>query len=116
MLKLNDLSLLKTQNHIDGQWLDGSAGTLDVTNPANGEVVATIANGNGADAERAVEAAHAAFPRWSRTPAKTRAGLLRKWFELIMENADDLGALMTAEQGKPVAEAIGEVKYGASWI
>ena len=89
---------------------------LDVNNPANGEVVATVANGNAADCEQAVEAAAAVFPAWSRMPAKERAVLLRKWYELIIQNADDLGALMTAEQGKPLAEAVGEVKYGAAFV
>ncbi len=116
MLTLKDPSLLKTQNFIDGKWVDGSAGTIDVTNPANGEVVATIANGGADDATRAVEAAAKAFKAWSRMPAKQRAVLLRKWFNLLMANADDLGAIMTAEQGKPLAESIGEVSYGAGFI
>jgi len=116
MLKLKDPSLLKTQNFIDGEWVAGGAGTIDVTNPANGEVVATTANGDAADAARAVEAAAEAFKSWSRMPAKQRAVLLRNWFNLLMENAEDLGAIMTAEQGKPLAEAIGEVGYGAGFI
>lgn len=116
MPKLKDPSLLKTQNYINGEWVDGSAGTIDVTNPANGEVVATIANGNSDDASRAVEAAAEAFKSWSRKPAKERAVLLRDWFNLLMANADDLGAIMTAEQGKPLSESIGEVSYGAGFI
>ncbi|MBT8086497.1 MAG: NAD-dependent succinate-semialdehyde dehydrogenase [Gammaproteobacteria bacterium] len=116
MLTLKDPSLLRTQNFIDGQWVPGGAGTIDVTNPSNGEVVATIANGNAADAERAVEAAAEAFKGWSRTPAKERAKLLRVWFDLLMANADDLGAIMTAEQGKPLFESKGEIAYGASFI
>ncbi len=116
MLKLNDPSLLKTKNFIDGQWVPGSAGTIDVTNPANGEVVATTANGDAADAARAVEAAARAFKHWSRIPAKQRAVLLRNWFNLLLEHADDLGAIMTAEQGKPLAESIGEIGYGAGFI
>ncbi len=116
MLNLNDPTLLRTQNYIDGEWVDGGAGTIDVTNPANGEIVATTANGDAADAARAVEAAAEAFKTWSQIPAKQRAVLLRNWFNLLMENADDLGAIMTAEQGKPLAESIGEVGYGAGFI
>lgn len=116
MQKLKDRSLLKTQNFINGEWVDGSSGTIDVTNPANGEVVATIANGSAEDATGAVEAAAKAFKKWGVMPAKQRAVLLRKWFDLLMANADDLGAIMTAEQGKPLAESIGEVSYGAGFI
>ncbi len=116
MLKLKDPSLLKINNYIDGEWVAGGAGTIDVTNPANGTVVATTANGDAADAERAVEAAAEAFESWSRTPAKQRAVLLRNWFNLLLENADDLGAIMTAEQGKPLFEAVGEIGYGAGFI
>jgi succinate-semialdehyde dehydrogenase/glutarate-semialdehyde dehydrogenase len=116
MLNLNDPTLLRTQNYIDGEWVDGGAGTIDVTNPANGEIVATTANGDAADAARAVEAAAEAFKTWSQIPAKQRAVLLRNWFNLLMENADDLGAIMTAEQGKPLAESVGEVGYGAGFI
>jgi len=116
MLQLKDPSLLKTSNFINGQWVAGGAGTIEVTNPANGELVTTTANGDAADAERAVEAAAEAFKTWSRTPAKQRSILLRKWFNLLMENADDLGAVMTAEQGKPLFESVGEIGYGSSFI
>jgi succinate-semialdehyde dehydrogenase/glutarate-semialdehyde dehydrogenase len=116
MLKLKDQTLLKSQNFVGGLWVNGGAGTIDVTNPSNGEVVITTANGDAADATRAVEAAARAFTDWSRTPAKQRAILLRNWFNLLMENADDLGAIMTAEQGKPLYESVGEIAYGASFI
>ena len=116
MLKLKDPSLLKSNNYIDGEWVAGGVGIIDVINPANGTVVATTANGDAADAERAVEAAAEAFETWSRTPAKQRAVLLRNWFNLLLENADDLGAIMTAEQGKPLFEAVGEIGYGAGFI
>ena len=106
MLKLKDATLLKSQNYIDGVWVDGGAGNIDVTNPANGEIVVSTANGDAADAVRAVEAAAKAFKGWSRTPAKQRAIVLRDWFNLLMENAEDLGAIMTAEQGKPLFESI----------
>ena len=116
MLTLKDKSLLRSQNFINGEWVSGGAGTIDVTNPANGQLVITTANGDAADAERAVLAAAEAFRSWSRVPAKERAVLLRAWFNLLMENADDLGAIMTAEQGKPLFESVGEVAYGASFI
>lgn len=116
MLKLKDSSLLKTSNFINGKWVAGAAGTIEVCNPANGELVATTANGDASDAERAVEAAAVAFKPWSRIPAKQRAVLLRNWFNLLLQNADDLGAIMTAEQGKPLFESIGEIGYGAGFI
>jgi succinate-semialdehyde dehydrogenase/glutarate-semialdehyde dehydrogenase len=116
MLTLKDPSLLQTRNFINGEWVVGGAGTIDVMNPANGELVTTTANGDAADAERAVEAAAEAFKTWSCTPAKQRAILLRNWFNLLMENAQDLGAIMTAEQGKPMFESVGEIGYGASFI
>ena len=116
MLHLEDSTLLKTCNYINGQWVPGAAGTLDVNNPANSQLIATVANGDANDAADAVSAAADAFKSWSRITAKERAGLLRNWYGLIMDNAADLGALMTAEQGKPLAEAIGEVKYGAAFV
>lgn len=115
MQKLKDASLLKCENYINGSWT-AAASKLDVINPANGEVIASVANGDATDTEKAVQAAHVAFKTWSQTTAKQRSTLLRKWHDLILENADDLGALMTAEQGKPLGEAVGEVKYGASFI
>lgn len=116
MLNLKDSSLFRTENYIDGQWRGGNAGQLEVLNPANGESIAHVANGDADDASQAVLAAAQAFKSWSRTPAKQRAEILRRWYELILEHADDLGALMTYEQGKPLAEAIGEVKYGAGFV
>jgi len=116
VLQLKDPTLLRTQNFINGEWVAGGAGAIDVTNPANGELVTTTANGDAADAESAVMAAAEAFKTWSRTPAKQRAVLLRNWFNLLMESADDLGAIMTAEQGKPLFESVGEISYGASFI
>jgi succinate-semialdehyde dehydrogenase/glutarate-semialdehyde dehydrogenase len=116
MINLKDSSLFRTENYIDGQWRGGNAGQLEVLNPANGEPIAHVANGDADDASQAVLAAAQAFKSWSRTPAKQRAEILRRWYELILEHADDLGALMTYEQGKPLAEAIGEVKYGAGFV
>ncbi len=114
--KLNDSSLLKAKNYIDGKWVDGGAGTIEIDNPATSEDIITIANGNAADAITAVEAANTAFKSWSKTTAKDRSVLLRKWFNLMQEHANDLGAIMTAEQGKPLAEAVAEVQYGAGFI
>jgi succinate-semialdehyde dehydrogenase / glutarate-semialdehyde dehydrogenase len=113
--KLNDASLLRNQAYINGAWTDGDTG-FDVTNPADGATLATVPN-LGADAARkAIDAAHAAFPAWAARTAKERANILRKWYDLMIQHADDLAALMTAEQGKPVPEAKGEVMYGASFV
>jgi succinate-semialdehyde dehydrogenase / glutarate-semialdehyde dehydrogenase len=116
MLNLQDSALFRTENYVNGKWQSGSAGSLEVVNPSTGESITKVANGTAADTEAAVEAAAEAFKSWSKTPAKQRAALLRKWYELILESADDLGALMTAEQGKPLPEAVGEIAYGASFI
>ncbi len=116
MIKLQDSSLFRTENFVNGEWVSGSAGHIEVFNPANGEMVARTVDASADDTRVAVEAAATAFNGCSRMPAKERAAYLRRWYELILENADDLGALMTAEQGKPLAEAIGEVKYGAGFI
>jgi len=116
MYVLKDSKLLRTQNYINGVWISGDDQKIAVTNPSNSEVIAKVSNAKVSDAVLAVEAAAIAFSSWSRLPAKERAILLRRWYELILENADDLGALMTLEQGKPLNEAIGEVKYGAGFI
>ncbi len=116
MTKLEDPTLFKTENYVNGKWIGGSADYIEVLNPANGTLVAKTVNGSAENARDAVEAAAVAFKSWSRMPAKERASYLRKWHDLILENTDDLGALMTAEQGKPISEAIGEVKYGAGFI
>tara|TARA_B110000858_G_scaffold198493_1_gene265710 strand:+ start:13085 stop:14539 length:1455 start_codon:yes stop_codon:yes gene_type:complete len=116
MIKLEDPTLFKTENYVNGKWIGSSGGHIEVLNPANGTLVAKTADGSATDASDAVEAAAIAFKSWSKIPAKERAKYLRRWYELILENADDLGALMTAEQGKPLNEAIGEIKYGAGFI
>lgn len=116
MIKLDDPTLFRTENYVNGKWVGGSGGHIEVLNPANGSLVAKTVDGNAENACEAVEAAAMAFKSWSKMPAIKRASYLRKWYELILENADDLGALMTAEQGKPLGEAIGEVKYGAGFI
>lgn len=112
---LADPDLLRSQAWLDGQWVDAPS-QFAVTNPANGARITSVPNLSPAEAEQAIAAAHAAFPAWSRKTGKERAQLMRKWFDLIIANADDLALLMTAEQGKPLAEAKGEVMYGASFI
>jgi succinate-semialdehyde dehydrogenase/glutarate-semialdehyde dehydrogenase len=113
--KLNDPSLLRHQAYINGNWLGANA-SFDVTNPADGATIAAVPNMGADEAKQAIDAANAAFPAWAAKTAKERAVVMRKWFELMMMHAADLAALMTAEQGKPLAEAKGEVVYGASFI
>ncbi|UTY60663.1 NADP-dependent succinate-semialdehyde dehydrogenase [Massilia sp. erpn] len=117
MMQLKDPSLLRQQAYLNGAWSDADNGeTHAVTNPATGEKIGTIPNMGVAETRRAIEAANAAWPAWRKKSAKERAVVLRKWYELILENADDLALLMTTEQGKPLAESKGEVQYGASFI
>lgn len=116
-LPLKDKSLLRQQCYINGQWVDADSGQkLEVVNPATGELLGTIPNMGTAETKRAIEAANKAWGAWRAKTAKERANLLRKWFNLMMENQEDLAIIMTAEQGKPLAEAKGEVAYGASFI
>jgi succinate-semialdehyde dehydrogenase / glutarate-semialdehyde dehydrogenase len=114
MLALKDPSLLKSQSYIDGSWTGDGAVIVD--NPATGEVLAKVPEMGAAEATRAVEAAEAAFKPWSKKLAKERSAILRKWFELIMANQEDLAQIMTAEQGKPLAESRGEIAYAASFV
>ena len=116
-IQISDQALLKTKAYINGQWVDADSGeTVPVTNPANGEVIAEVAKCSTAETRRAIDAAGAAFPEWSKRTAKERAACLRKWFNLMMEAQEDLAMIMTVEQGKPLAEARGEVAYGANYI
>ena len=116
-MQLSDPKLFRQQCFIDGAWVDADSGeTIDVTNPATGEKLGTVPKAGAAETRRAIEAANAAWPAWRAKTAKERSVILRKWFELMMENQEDLGILMTAEQGKPLAEAKGEVGYAASFI
>jgi succinate-semialdehyde dehydrogenase/glutarate-semialdehyde dehydrogenase len=116
-MNLSDKSLLKTKAYIDGSWSDADSGdTLPIQNPATGETVAHVAKCGTAETRRAIEAAEKAQVLWRSKSAKERAGVLRKWFNLMMENQEDLARILTAEQGKPLAEARGEVAYGASYI
>ena len=112
---LNDPSLLKTDALINGHWVKGES-RFDVHDPATGQKLADVANLTAKDAEVALNAANAAWPAWRNKTSKERSILLRKWFDLLMANQEDLGRIMTAEQGKPFAEAKGEVAYGASFV
>lgn len=109
--------LLREQCLIDGAWRDAADGaTIAVRDPADGRVIAHVPSLSAAETETAIEAARRALPAWSRQPARERSAVLRRWFELIVAHADDIAALMTAEQGKPLTEARGEVIYAASFI
>ncbi|WP_417559492.1 NAD-dependent succinate-semialdehyde dehydrogenase [Marinomonas sp.] len=117
MLELKNKALLQTKCLINGEWVKSSEGsTLDVFNPANGELVATVATVGAAQTEQAIAAAEAAQKTWKKKTAKERAALLRRWHDLLMKNQEDLAQLMTAEQGKPLAESRGEIGYAASFI
>lgn len=116
-MQLSDQGLLKTQAYVDGQWIDSDSGeTLAIQNPATGKVIANIAKCGTAETRRAIEAANAALGGWQKKTAKERAAILRRWFTLMMAAQDDLASILTAEQGKPLAEAKGEIAYGASYI
>lgn len=112
---LKDPTLLKTDGLINGQWVAGSS-RFDVLDPATGHKLADVANLGPKDAEAAIAAANAAWPAWKAKTAKERSTILRKWFDLLMANQEDLGRILTAEQGKPFAEAKGEIAYGASFV
>lgn len=111
---LKDPSLLETRAYVNGQWIEGA--TFDVTNPARGDVIAQVTDLTRDQVAEAIDTAYVAQKDWAQWTGKERANVLRKWFNLLMENQDDLGLIMTAEQGKPLAEAKGEVAYGASFI
>jgi succinate-semialdehyde dehydrogenase/glutarate-semialdehyde dehydrogenase len=116
-MQLNDMSLFRQQCYIDGAWADADDGaTIEVTNPATGETLGTVPKMGANETRRAIEAANAAWPAWRAKTAKERSSILRRWFELMLENKDDLAVLMTTEQGKPLAEALGEAVYGASFF
>jgi len=117
MLDLKKPELLRTQSYINGKWVDAADGaTLSVTNPSNGEVICEIASCGIAETRQAIEAAEVAMKTWAARPAKERSNILRNWFNLMMENQQDLAKILTVEQGKPLAEAAGEIAYGAAFI
>jgi succinate-semialdehyde dehydrogenase/glutarate-semialdehyde dehydrogenase len=116
-MKLRDPDLLRTRALIGGKWQDAANGaTHPVVNPATRETIGTVPDMGVAETRRAIEAAAQAFPAWAALTAKERSGVLRRWYELLMANQEDLATLMTAEQGKPLAESKGEIAYGASFI
>ncbi|MEK7231910.1 MAG: NADP-dependent succinate-semialdehyde dehydrogenase [Pseudomonadota bacterium] len=115
--QLKDPSLLRQQCYIDGKWVDADDGkTLAVHNPADGQQIGTVPGMGVAETKRAIDAANAAWPAWRARTAKERSNILRKWFELMMANQEDLAVIMTVEQGKPLTESRGEIAYGASFI
>ena len=116
-MQLANSSLFRQQAYINGIWLAADTNaTIEVTNPANGEVIGSIPDMTGVETARAIEAARVAMISWRKQTAKQRAVILRRWFDLIMANQDDLGRIMTLEQGKPLNEAKGEIAYAASFI
>ncbi len=115
--KLKDPRLFREACYVDGQWIQASSGqTIDVDNPATKEIIGKVPKLSGAETRRAIEAANQSFPAWSKKLAKERAAVLRRWFELVMANQEDLARLMTLEQGKPLAESRGEVAYAAAFL
>jgi succinate-semialdehyde dehydrogenase/glutarate-semialdehyde dehydrogenase len=117
ILSLTDSTLLRSRCYVDGEWLDADGGkTIAVTNPATGELLANVPNMGAEETRRAINGAEAALPAWRSKTAKERSGLLRKWFELILANQEKLAQIMTAEQGKPLAESRGEISYAASFV
>lgn len=115
--KLKDPSLLVTKGYLAGEWTDGqNNATFDVINPSKGDVIAKVADMSRAQANQAIEKANDAQKLWAKLTGKDRAKILRRWFDLMMENREDLAIILTTEQGKPLAEARGEIDYGASFI
>jgi succinate-semialdehyde dehydrogenase/glutarate-semialdehyde dehydrogenase len=114
---LKDPTLLVEKAYVGGEWIDGEGGkTFEVTNPARGDVIANVADLSREQVKTAIAKAEAAQKEWASWTGKERANVLRRWFDLMMENQDDLAMIMTAEQGKPLAEAKGEITYGASFV
>jgi succinate-semialdehyde dehydrogenase/glutarate-semialdehyde dehydrogenase len=116
-LGLDDPRLFREACYVGGQCVQSASGaTLRVDNPATGEILGTVPKLSAAETRQAIEAAHRAFPTWSRQPAKDRAAALRRWFDLVLAHQEDLARLMTLEQGKPLAESRGEVAYAAAFL
>ncbi len=116
-IRLTDAALFREQCYVDGDWVDADTGAaFDVTDPATGQTVGTVPAFGRAETRRAIAAANAAYPAWRALTAKERAGLLRRWYEEMLKHQEDLAIIMTAEQGKPLAESRGEILYGASFI
>ena len=114
---LSDTSLLETKGYLAGKWVTGDKNqTFDVINPARGDTIAKVANLSREQISAAIDMAYEAQKEWAKKTGKERATILRRWFELMMENSEDLAKILTAEQGKPMAESMGEIAYGASFI
>jgi delta 1-pyrroline-5-carboxylate dehydrogenase len=115
--ELKDQRLFREACYVDGQWMQAKSGqTIDVDNPATSAAIGHVPKLGAAETRQAIEAAHAAFPAWSKKTAKERAAILRCWFDLMMANQEDLARLMTLEQGKPLSESRGEVAYAAAFL
>jgi len=116
-MKLNDNSLFRQQAYLNGEWVDAdNSDNFEVNNPANNEILGTVPNMGGAETLRAIEAANKAWPAWKAKTMAERSAILETWYNLIMENQEDLATIMTMEQGKSIAEATGEIGYGASFV
>jgi succinate-semialdehyde dehydrogenase/glutarate-semialdehyde dehydrogenase len=116
-MSLKDSKLFRQQCYVGGAWVNaGNGGAFPVTNPVDGSQIGTVPSFSAADTQRAIDAAEAAFPAWRAKTAKERSQILRRWFDLCMQNQDDLAMILTLEQGKPLAEARGEIAYGSSFI
>ncbi|EME68146.1 succinate-semialdehyde dehydrogenase [Paramagnetospirillum caucaseum] len=116
-MKLRDSSLFRQQCHVGGHWCDADSGeVIEVRNPSTGERLGSVPRMGAGETHRAIQAANAAWPAWRAATAKERARILRRWYELMVENQEDLAAILTSEQGKPLAEAKGEILYGASFV
>ena len=113
---LTDMKLFREACYIDGEWATGGGMMIHVDNPATGEIIGRVPKLSPAEIQRAIAAADTAFPLWSRRTARERSMILRKWYELMLANRDDLARLMTIEKGKPLAESQGEVAYAASFL
>ena len=114
---LGDPALFRRQCYVNGGWIDAQSGdVLEVGNPATGEIIGTVPALGAEETHGAIEAADAAWPAWRSRPAKERANLMRRWFDLMMAHQEDLAVLMTSEQGKPLAESRGEIAYAASFV
>ncbi|MCB0584845.1 MAG: aldehyde dehydrogenase family protein, partial [Phaeodactylibacter sp.] len=117
MIPLKNPTLFQNKAYINGRWAEAENGkTYPVKNPANGALIAEVPDMGAIETKQAIEAANAALPAWKAKTAGERASILRRWYELQMANADDLGLILTTEQGKPLPEAIGEIRYGASFV
>jgi len=115
-LHLRDPKLFRQSCYVDGAWISGGRGAIDVDNPATGEIIGTVPRLGAVETKTAIDAAARAFPAWRKKTAKERAAVMRRWFELMIANQEDLATLMTSEQGKPLTESRGEVVYGASFL